>query len=95
VYDYVTQACIVSSNLLIWLERSILSGIALKTGVKALIGFSLLEIKEQGGGYPMHLVVQDWCIYLTSADKTVNSIYLNELALVCVGYTVPDASVRN
>jgi hypothetical protein len=84
-----------SQNLPIWLERTISSGIAFKMRVKALIGFSLLEVKEQEGGYAMHPVVQDWCIHLASAEKTVNSIQLNELALVSVGYTVPSASVRN
>jgi tetratricopeptide (TPR) repeat protein len=93
-FELIKSSCH-SSNLPIWLERSISSGIAFKIGVKALIGFSLLEIKEQEGCYAMHPVVQDWCIHLASADKTVNSIQLNELALVSVGYTVPSASVRN
>jgi hypothetical protein len=71
---------------------TISSGLAFKIGVETLIGFSLLEIKEQEGGYP---VVQDWCIYLSRTDKSVNSIQLNELALVSVGYAVPSVSVRN
>ena len=83
------------SNLPVWLERTISSRIAFKIGAKVLIGFSLLEIKEQEGGYGMHPVVQDWCIHLASTDKAVNSIQLNELALVSVGCTVPSTSVRN
>lgn len=43
----------------------------------------------------MHPVVQDWCIHLASTDKAVNSIQLNELALVSVGCTVPSMSTRN
>jgi tetratricopeptide (TPR) repeat protein len=78
----------------VWLERTISSKIAFKVCVKALIRFSLLETKEQGAGYAMHPVVQDWCIHLASTDKIVNSIQLNELALVSVGYTVPSAAVR-
>ncbi|KAJ5389767.1 uncharacterized protein N7496_000835 [Penicillium cataractarum] len=93
-FELIKSSCH-SSNLPTWLERSISSGIAFKIGVKALIGFSLLEIKEQEGGYAMHPVVQDWCIHLASADETVNSILLNELALVSVGYNVPSVSVRN
>jgi tetratricopeptide (TPR) repeat protein len=89
------KSCCHSSNLPIWLERTISSGLAFKTGVKALIGFSLLEIKEQEGGYAMHPVVQDWCIHLASTDKSVNSVQLKELALVSVGYTVPSESDRN
>ncbi|KAJ6126078.1 hypothetical protein N7471_010571 [Penicillium samsonianum] len=84
-----------SSNLPIWLESTTSSGLAFKISIKTLIGFSLLEIKEQEGDYAMHPVVQGWCIHLASKDKSVNSIQLNELALVSVGYTVPSASVRN
>jgi tetratricopeptide (TPR) repeat protein len=84
-----------SSNPPSWLERTISSNFAFKIGVKALIGFSLLEVKEQEGGYAMHPVVQDWCIHLASADKAVDLTQLNELALVSVGYTVPNRSVRN
>ncbi|KAJ5904683.1 uncharacterized protein N7473_001599 [Penicillium subrubescens] len=84
-----------SSNLPNWLEKTTSSGIEFKIGVKALIGFSLLEAKEQEGGYAMHPVVQDWCIHLASTDKTVNPIQLNELAVVSVGYIVPSASTRN
>jgi tetratricopeptide (TPR) repeat protein len=93
-FELIKSSCH-SSNLPVWLERSTSSGIAFKFGVKSLIGFSLLEIKEQEGGYAMHPVVQDWCIHLSRADGTVNLIQLNELALVSVGYTVPNASIRN
>ncbi|PLB48776.1 hypothetical protein P170DRAFT_464400 [Aspergillus steynii IBT 23096] len=33
----------------------------------------------------MYLVVQDWCIYLATAEKALNYIQLNELAVVSVG----------
>ncbi|CEJ57466.1 Putative Pfs, NB-ARC and TPR domain protein (JCVI) [Penicillium brasilianum] len=84
-----------SSNLPIWLERSISSGITFKICVKALIRFSLLEVKEREGGYAMHPVVQDWCIHLASTDINVNSVVLNDLALISVGYAVPSSSERN
>ena len=93
-FELIKGSCY-SSNIPIWLERTISSGIAFRIGVKALIGFSLLEIKEQEGGYTMHPVVQDWCIHLANTDKTVNPIQLNELALISVGYTVPSESVTN
>ncbi|KAJ5413807.1 hypothetical protein N7509_000434 [Penicillium cosmopolitanum] len=92
-YELIKGSC-QSSNLPTWLERTISSKIAFKIGVKALIEFSLLEIKEQGG-YALHPVVQDWCIHLANADKTVNSIQLNELSLISVGCIVPSASERN
>ncbi|KAH1419519.1 hypothetical protein KXX32_008710, partial [Aspergillus fumigatus] len=93
-FELIKSSCH-SQNLPIWLERTISSVMAFKIGVKALIGFSLLEAKEQEGGYSMHPVVQDWCSHLASADITLNSTQLNELALVSVGYTVPSAGVRN
>ncbi|GFG21264.1 putative Pfs, NB-ARC and TPR domain protein (JCVI) [Aspergillus udagawae] len=82
-----------SSNVPTWLEKSISSGLAFKTGVRSLIGFSLLQPKEQEGGYSMHPVVQDWCIHVANTDKGVDLIQLDELALVSVGYTASGASV--
>jgi tetratricopeptide (TPR) repeat protein len=93
-FELVKSSCH-SSNLPVWLERSISSRIAFKISVKALIEFSLLEIKQQEGAYAIHPVVQDWCIHLASADKAKNSIQLNELALISVGYTVPRSTDRN
>ncbi|KAJ5973928.1 hypothetical protein N7481_011138 [Penicillium waksmanii] len=93
-FELIKSSCH-SSNLPTWLEKITSSKVSFKVGVKDLIDFSLLEVKKQEGGYAMHPVVQDWCIHLASADKTVNSIQLNELALVSVGYTVPQSSVRN
>jgi hypothetical protein len=85
-----------SSNVPVWLERSISSGISFRTAIKNLIGFSLLETTEQGGSYTIHPVVHDWCIHLSSTDKNVlDSTQLNALALICVGYTVLTSSDRN
>ncbi|CAG8351730.1 unnamed protein product, partial [Penicillium nalgiovense] len=82
------------SDIPVWLESALSSGLAFKVGVKTLIGFSLLESKQQEGSYAMHPVVQDWCLHLASTDENVHSIQLNELALISVGYTVPSSSER-
>ncbi|KAJ5313618.1 uncharacterized protein N7443_000502 [Penicillium atrosanguineum] len=95
IWFEVIQSSCHSSNVPEWLETSISSGLAFKIGVKALIGFSLLEIMEREGGYAMHPVVQDWCIHLASTNRSVHSIQLNELALISVGYTVPSSSIRD
>ncbi|CAI7621060.1 unnamed protein product, partial [Penicillium viridicatum] len=84
-----------SSNVPDWLEKAISSGLAFKIGVKSLIGFSLLESKQQEGSYAMHPVVQEWCLHIASTNKNVNWMELNELALISVGYSVPSASDRN
>ncbi|RJE23415.1 hypothetical protein PHISCL_04223, partial [Aspergillus sclerotialis] len=84
-----------SSNVPVWLEKTISSGLTFKSVVKTLVGFSFLETKGRDGGYAMHPVVQDWCIHLASTDKSVDLIEFNELALVSVGYTVPNSSDRN
>lgn len=84
-----------SLNVPSWLEKTVSSGLAFRTSVKNLIGFSLLETKEPVGSYTIHLVVQDWCIYLSSIDKNAESTLLNELALISVGYSVPSLSDRN
>ncbi|CAG8186720.1 unnamed protein product [Penicillium nalgiovense] len=72
------------SDIPVWLESALSSGLAFKVGVKTLIGFSLLESKQQEGSYAMHPVVQDWCLHLASTDENVHSIQLNELALISV-----------
>ncbi|KAL2851636.1 hypothetical protein BJX68DRAFT_65137 [Aspergillus pseudodeflectus] len=84
-----------SSNVPVWLEKTISSGLAFKSVVRTLIGFSLLETKEQDGGYAMHPVVQYWCIHLANADRSVDLTQLDQLALISVGYTVPSSSDRN
>ncbi|KAJ5625973.1 protein kinase subdomain-containing protein [Penicillium lagena] len=91
-----------AASLLLLLARfdnrdicTISSELAFKVGVKILVGFSLLETKEQDRGYAIHPVVQDWCIHLANRDKSVDLIQLAELALVSVGYAVPSISIRN
>ncbi|KAJ5899180.1 hypothetical protein N7495_003924 [Penicillium taxi] len=78
-----------------WLEETISSGLTFKNCVKPLIGFSLLETKQQEGSYAMHPVVQDWCFHITSTKKNVAPSQLCELALISVGWAVPSASERN
>ncbi|KAJ5195473.1 uncharacterized protein N7498_008911 [Penicillium cinerascens] len=78
-----------SSNAPAWLEKIISKGLAFRTGVKTLVGFSLLETTEQGGSYTMHPVVQDY------TDRNVDSTQLNRLALISIGYTVLSSSDRN
>lgn len=84
-----------SSNVPDWLKKAISSGLEFKIGMKSLIGFSLLESKQQEGSYAMHPVVQDWCLHIANTNKNVNWIQLNELALISVGYSVPSASNRD
>jgi hypothetical protein len=67
-FELIKSSCH-SSNLPVWLQRTIASELAFKIGVKTLIEFSLLEVKEGEGGYAMHPVVQDWCIHLASTDE--------------------------
>ncbi|KAJ6035782.1 hypothetical protein N7540_000061 [Penicillium herquei] len=93
-YGLVKSGCY-SSNTPVWLERAVSSALKFKISVKTLIGFSLLETKQQEGSYAMHPVVRDWCLHIASADKNINSIQLNELALVSVGYAVPGVNDRN
>ncbi|KAJ5281307.1 hypothetical protein N7478_006679 [Penicillium angulare] len=78
-----------------WLERAISSELEFKACVKPLIGFSLLQTKPQEGSYTMHPVVQDWCFHMASIDMDTNPTQLSELALICVGYSVPMASERD
>ncbi|OQD61046.1 hypothetical protein PENPOL_c019G04134, partial [Penicillium polonicum] len=84
-----------SPDIPVWLEKTISSRLAFRVGVKNLIGFSLLETKEQAGMYSIHPVVQDWCIHLSSAEKNTDSFQLSELALIAVGYNIPSSNDRN
>ncbi|KAJ5588722.1 hypothetical protein N7537_011400 [Penicillium hordei] len=84
-----------SSEVPDWLERAISSELGFRDCVRPLIEFSLVYTKQQKGSYAMHPVVQDWCVHIASTDKSVDSLQLDELALVCVGYSVPNASERD
>lgn len=85
-----------SSNVPTWPESTMSTPLTFKVTMKNLLGFSLLESRrKQGGSYTMHPVVQDWCIHLASTDKSVNSIQLDEVALISVGYAIPRSWERN
>ncbi|KAJ1715653.1 hypothetical protein NYO67_2124 [Aspergillus flavus] len=68
------------------------SKLAFKTKVKALVGFSLVKTKQQGGSYALLPVLQDWCHHV--ADYNNLTSQLHELALMSVGYMVPHNSER-
>ncbi|GAB1211759.1 hypothetical protein ATERTT37_000883 [Aspergillus terreus] len=80
------------SGLLPWYKMAVSSKLAFKTKVKVLIGFSLVETKQQGGSYALHPVVQDWCYHI--ADYNNLASQLHELALMSVGCMVPHNSER-
>ncbi|RAQ74352.1 tetratricopeptide repeat domain protein [Aspergillus flavus] len=75
-----------------WFEMAVSSKLAFKTKVKALVGFSLVETKQQGGSYALHPVVQDWCHHVAGYNNLTSQ--LHELALMSVGYMVPHNSER-
>ncbi|KAJ5623136.1 protein kinase subdomain-containing protein [Penicillium lividum] len=78
-----------------WLNKAISSKVEFNYHVQPLIAFSLLDKKQQQGSYAMHPVVQDWCIHSASIlDTLVDPVQLSELALICVGYSVPSSSER-
>ncbi|KAL6233927.1 hypothetical protein BDW75DRAFT_241569 [Aspergillus navahoensis] len=80
------------SGLPPWFEMAVSSKLVFMTKVKALVRFSLVETKQQGGSYALHPVVQDWCHHV--ADYNNLSSQLHELALMSVGCMVPDKSAR-
>ncbi|KAJ5635765.1 uncharacterized protein N7484_009078 [Penicillium longicatenatum] len=84
-----------ASNIPSWLKKATSSGLAFKTTLRTLIGFSFLETKQQEGSYAMHPVVKDWCLHIISNDNNVNSIQICELALISVGCIVPGANDKN
>ncbi|GMG55404.1 unnamed protein product [Aspergillus oryzae var. brunneus] len=75
-----------------WFKMAVPNKLAFKTKVKALVGFSLVETKQQGGSYALHPVVQDWCHHVADCNNLTSQ--LHELALMSVGYMVPHNSER-
>ncbi|KAG2411912.1 hypothetical protein HFD88_009468 [Aspergillus terreus] len=75
-----------------WFKMAVSSKLAFKTKVKALVGFSLIETKQQGGSYALHPVVQDWCHHVAEYNNLTSQ--LHELALMSVAYMVPHNSER-
>lgn len=80
------------SGLPPWFEMAVSSKLVFKTKVKGLVGFSLVETKQQGGSYALHPVAQDWCHHV--ADRNSLTSQLHELALMSVGYMVPHRSEK-
>ncbi|KAL4755646.1 uncharacterized protein BDW70DRAFT_165270, partial [Aspergillus foveolatus] len=76
-----------------WLEAAVSSKLVFKTKIKALVEFSLVEIKQQEGSYTLHPVVQDWCYHIAASNDLTNQ--LQELAFISVGYTVPSQDTRD
>ncbi|KAK9604817.1 hypothetical protein V6Z93_002768 [Aspergillus fumigatus] len=76
-----------------WLHTAALNELAFKSSLRTLIGFSLIEIKHQEGSYAMHPVIQDWCLHVAATRNQL--IRLDELALVSVGYMVPNRDNGN
>ncbi|KAL4860317.1 hypothetical protein BDV12DRAFT_205223 [Aspergillus spectabilis] len=68
----------------LWFEMAVSSKLVFKTKVKTLIGFSLVETKQQEGSYNLHPVVQDWCYSIAASNNLTNQ--LHELALISVGF---------
>ncbi|OQD86643.1 hypothetical protein PENANT_c007G05014 [Penicillium antarcticum] len=93
-YELIQSGC-EGSDVPLWLYESAATFLAFSIRVSILIEFSLLEVKQQKESYTMHPVVQDWCLHVSSTDRYLVSLRLNELALISVGYTVPNLSEKN
>ncbi|KAL4786920.1 hypothetical protein BJX76DRAFT_345944 [Aspergillus varians] len=76
-----------------WFKAAVSSKLVFKTKIKALVEFSLVEIKQQEGSYTLHPVVQDWCYHIAAFNDLTNQ--LQELAFISVGYTVPSWDTRD
>jgi tetratricopeptide (TPR) repeat protein len=76
-----------------WFETAVSSKLVFKTKLKALVEFSLVEIKQQEGSYTLHPVVQDWCYHIAASNNLINQ--LQELAFISVGYMVPSQDTRD
>ncbi|KAJ5661394.1 uncharacterized protein N7477_009010 [Penicillium maclennaniae] len=75
----------ICSDVPVWLERTISSGLAFRTGVKNLIGSLCLGLRNKSEAIR----------YTQCTDQNVDSTELNKLALISVGYSVPSRSDRN
>jgi tetratricopeptide (TPR) repeat protein len=81
------------SNRPPWFDTAISSKLAFKSKMKALIGLSLVETKQQEGSYTIHPVVQEWCTHIAASDELTQE--LHELTLISVGYMVPSKTKRD
>ncbi|KAF9891382.1 hypothetical protein FE257_004238 [Aspergillus nanangensis] len=68
-------------------NRDIWNQLGFKARIKTLVGFSLIQHKQQEESYGLHPVVQDWCIHVAAIEN--HTFQLSELALVSIGYMVP------
>ncbi|PLB41701.1 Pfs, NB-ARC and TPR domain protein [Aspergillus candidus] len=91
-YELIACGCH-CANVPDWFETAVGTKFDFKARIKTLIAFSLIETKPQGGSYRLHPVVQDWCIHVAATENHISR--LRELALVCIGYMVPDTDKRD
>jgi tetratricopeptide (TPR) repeat protein len=84
-----------STNQPVWFNNVTSDGLVFKETIRTLIGFSLIEANQQKGNYTMHPVVQDWCLHIIQTERDLKASQLDELALVCVGYMVPNSDQQN
>ncbi|GFF61692.1 putative Pfs, NB-ARC and TPR domain protein (JCVI) [Aspergillus udagawae] len=95
IWYELVHCCSRSPNVPAWLKRPVSDKLAFKSSLKTLIEFSLIESKQHEGSYSMHPVVQEWCLNVAGAEGRLDLTQLNELALICVGYSVPSTSDKN
>ncbi|KAB8239553.1 uncharacterized protein BDW43DRAFT_258482 [Aspergillus alliaceus] len=67
--------------------------LAFKAKMKTLIGFSLVETKQQERSYTIHPVVQNWCFHIAASDDYTVQLY--ELTLISVGHMAPSKEDRD
>ncbi|PGH16716.1 hypothetical protein AJ79_01589 [Helicocarpus griseus UAMH5409] len=94
IWYELVQAGSNSPNTPPWFNKAVSEKLAFGPSMKTLIGFSLIETKQQEGSYAMHPVVQDWCLHVARTED-MGLIQLNEQALIAVGCMVPFETNKN
>ncbi|KAL6230430.1 nucleoside phosphorylase domain-containing protein [Aspergillus navahoensis] len=69
-----------------WFEAAVSNKLAFKARIKVLVGFPLVETRQQVGNFTIHPVVQDWCFHIAASEKQTVQLYDNDTAFILYEY---------
>ncbi|KAL4921410.1 hypothetical protein BDW62DRAFT_174633 [Aspergillus aurantiobrunneus] len=79
-----------------WFDVVMSDELIFREKMRKLLEFSFIGIDESiDDSYTMHPVVRNWCLYMSDSQGETFSSRLKELALISLGYMVPDKNKIN
>jgi tetratricopeptide (TPR) repeat protein len=84
-YDLIHQA-LQNNNEPSWLHKVASREIEFSRAMRALLSFSLVQLKPESSSYSLHPVVQDWCQGYMQEENTENRMIA--IAIISTGFSI-------